>query len=53
MKSSRKRGPVVISDGDSYNDLQPLQKNPIRQALLVPTGNSRRHSSATFVVVLL
>ena len=32
MKSSRKRGPVVISDSDSDDDLEPLQKKPIRQA---------------------
>ena len=32
MKSSRKRGPVVISDSDSDDDLEPLQRKPIRQA---------------------
>lgn len=32
MKSSRKRGLVVISDSDSDDDLQPLQRKPIREA---------------------
>ena len=53
MKSSRKRRPVVISDSDSDNDLEPLQRKPIRQAPLVSTRNSRTHYFATFVIVLL